>query len=92
MDRRDGKGTGEGSGSNARPKTGHSHGIFYVDVPEWIFLMMVSSIYTVSVLYSIYYMKDIESRGISEEMYFVLMNLFTASMLFSLLMNNYGFM
>ncbi len=68
------------------------HGIFYVDFTEWIFLMMVSSIYTVSVFYSIYYMKDIESRGISEEMYFVLMNLFTASMLFSLLMNNYGFM
>ena len=68
------------------------HGIFYVDFTEWIFLMMVSSIYTVSVFYSIYYMKDIECRGISEEMYFVLMNLFTASMLFSLLMNNYGFM
>ena len=68
------------------------HNIFYVDFTSWIFLVMVSCIYLASTLYSLNYMKDIQSRGISERTYYTLLNLFSASMFFTLLMNNYGFM
>ena len=68
------------------------HGVFYVDFTSWIFLVMVSSIYLASTIYSLNYMKDIQVRGISEKTYYALLNLFSASMFFTLLMNNYGFM
>ncbi len=67
-------------------------GFFYIDTVTFIFVLMVSSIYLLSVLYSRKYVRDIKNRGISENMYYLLMNFFYVAMEFALMVNNYGFM
>ncbi len=67
-------------------------GLFYVDRITWVFLVMVSSVYLLSTLYSWEYVSSIKNRGISQNNYYLLLNFFTSSMFFSLVMNNYGFM
>ena len=68
------------------------HGLFYIDRITWVFLVMVASVYLLSTLYSWEYVRSIKNRGISQNNYYLLLNFFTASMFFSLVMNNYGFM
>lgn len=66
-------------------------GFFYVDNTAWIFLIMVSSVYMLSLVYSRKYFEN-ETIGIGEERFYLLMSLFTTTMLFSLVVNNIGLM
>ncbi len=68
------------------------NGLFYIDRITWVFIVMVASVYLLSTLYSWEYVSSIKNRGISQNNYYLLLNFFTASMFFSLVMNNYGFM
>ncbi len=68
-----------------------SSGIFYIDFSTWIFLVMVTSVHFLSVVYSGKYFKS-KSLGISGRIFDLLMTLFTTSMIFSLVINNYGLM
>lgn len=64
---------------------------FYVNTFTWIFILMVTSIYLLSVLFSYDYLKERTIR-MDLNYFYVFMNLFVASMLFSLMINNYGLM
>lgn len=66
-------------------------GAFYVDSVTWVFLVMVASVHLLSTLYSTEYFRGTR-LGIREETFYLLLNLFTTSMFFSLLVNNYGLM
>ncbi|MCW6159197.1 MAG: hydrogenase 4 subunit F [Thermoplasmatales archaeon] len=66
-------------------------GLFYVTALTSIFIVMVSSIYLLSSIYASKYFTD----GMSErsiKTYYFMSNFFVASMLFSLVINNYGLM
>ncbi|MCQ4366432.1 MAG: hydrogenase 4 subunit F [Sulfolobales archaeon] len=68
-------------------------GIFFIDNITIYFLLIVSSIYLLSVVYSLKYIEAEETRGIvSEKLYYVLLNFFVASMIFSTIINDYGLM
>jgi len=68
-------------------------GIFFVDNITIYFLLIISSIYLLSVVYSLKYIEAEEIRGIvSEKLYYVLLNFFVASMIFSTIINDYGLM
>lgn len=64
---------------------------FYVTSFTWYFIIMVSSIYLLSALFSINYLKG-ERTKISERTYFLLLNFFASSMFFALVINNLGLM
>lgn len=65
-------------------------GFFYVDRLASAFLVMISSVYLLSTVYSFYY---VEERGlIGERLYYVLLDLFTSSMMFTVIVNDYGLM
>lgn len=64
---------------------------FFVDHVSWVFLLMISAVYLLSASYSLKYMGERPS-GISRKTFFLLLNLFTVSMLFSIEVNNYGLM
>ncbi|EZQ10681.1 oxidoreductase [Candidatus Acidianus copahuensis] len=66
-------------------------GVFYVTRLTWYFVLMVTSIYFLSSLFSIRYLKG-EKTKISKKTYFVLLNFFASSMLFALVINNLGLM
>ena len=68
-----------------------SPGTFFIGNITWVFQIMVTSVYLLSAIYSTRYIRG-HATGISERTYFLLLNLFTASMLFSLEINNYGLM
>ncbi len=68
------------------------NGFFFVDNISFIFILMVDSIYLLSLLYSKKYVHSIKNKGISENFYYLLMNFFYVSMVFALMVNNYGFM
>ncbi len=68
-----------------------SPGTFFIDNTTWVFQIMVASVYLLSSIYSAQYIRG-HATGISERTYFLLLNLFTASMLFSVEINNYGLM
>lgn len=66
-------------------------GTFYVTATTWVFVLMVSSIYLLSSVYSYsYFNRRLSNCAINN--YYALINLFVASMLFSLTINNYGLM
>jgi len=66
---------------------------FFIDKVTIYFLFIVCSIYLLSVLYSLKYIEVKESRGIvSEKLYYILLNFFVDSMMFSTVINNYGLM
>lgn len=65
---------------------------FFVNNITFIFIIMVDSIYFLSLLYSRKYVYNIKNKGISENFYYLLMNFFYVSMIFALMVNNYGFM
>ena len=67
-------------------------GFFFVDHVTYIFILMVSSVYLMSLIYSIKYVHNIKNRGISENVYYMLMAFFYVAMEFALMVNNYGFM
>ncbi|MEM0139295.1 MAG: proton-conducting transporter membrane subunit [Ferroplasma sp.] len=67
-------------------------GFFFVDKITFIFILMVSSIYMLSLLYSRKYIHNVSNKGISENMYYMLMGFFYVAMEFALMVNNYGFM
>ncbi|OWP55266.1 MAG: oxidoreductase [Thermoplasmatales archaeon B_DKE] len=68
-----------------------SPGTFYIGNITWVFQIMVTSVYLLSIVYSTRYIRG-HASGISEKTYFLLLNLFTVSMLFSVEINNYGLM
>jgi hydrogenase-4 component F len=67
-------------------------GFFFIDHMTFIFILMVSSIYLMSLLYSRKYIHNISNKGISENTYYMLMSFFYVAMEFALMVNNYGFM
>lgn len=67
-------------------------GFFFIQNSTMVFIVMVLAVYLLSTLYSTRYLKGVEVMGISEPTYYLLLNLFTVSMLFSLEVNNYGLM
>jgi len=67
-------------------------GFFFVQNSTMFFIIMVLSVYLLSTIYSTEYLKGINRMGISESSYYLLLDLFTSSMLFSLEVNNYGLM
>ncbi len=71
-----------------RPLTG----FFFVQNITVVFVIMISSIYLLSAIYSVKYLQGVESMGISIRTYFLLLDLFSISMIFSVLVNNYGLM
>jgi len=64
---------------------------FYITRITWYFVIMVSSIYLLSVIFSHNYLKG-EKTKISEREYFALLNFFASSMFFTLIINNLGLM
>ena len=66
-----------------------SPGTFFIGNITWVFQVMVTSVYLLSAIYSTRYIRG-HATGIGERTYFLLLNIFTASMLFSLEINNYG--
>jgi hydrogenase-4 component F len=64
---------------------------FYITRITWYFIIMVSSIYLLSVVFSHNYLKG-EKIKISEREYFALLNFFASSMFFTLIINNLGLM
>ena len=66
-------------------------GIFFVDGVTWIFIVMVTSVFLLSLIYSKKYFMS-HKIGIGEDTFYLLMGLFTTSMLFSLEINNFGLM
>ena len=66
-------------------------GFFYVTKITWIFVLMVTSIYLLSTLFSYDYLKERPIR-MDINYFYAFMNLFVTSMLFSLMVNNYGLM
>ncbi|MGC8546621.1 MAG: proton-conducting transporter membrane subunit [Thermoplasmata archaeon] len=66
-------------------------GFFFIDNISSLFIFMVTSIYLISSIYSIKYLSQLNTY-ISEDLFFLLLNLFTVSMLFTLEVNNFGLM
>lgn len=68
-----------------------ARGFFFIDRTTWFFLVMVTSVYFLSVMYSRRYFRNSE-MGINEPLFYLLMSFFTTSMIFSLEINNFGLM
>ena len=67
-------------------------GFFFVDRTTDVFIIMITSIYLLSSIYSLIYISDQNATGLKQPTYYLLMNLFAVSMLFSAQVNNYGLM
>ena len=66
-------------------------GMFYLTTMTWIFVIMVVLVYLLSSIYSYNYFKNrLSNKAINN--FYIQINLFVASMLFSLVINNYGLM
>ncbi|MEM3852577.1 MAG: proton-conducting transporter membrane subunit [Methanomassiliicoccales archaeon] len=66
-------------------------GTFFIGSVTWFFQIMITTVYLLSAIYSRRYIRG-HASGINERTYFLLLNLFAASMLFSIEINNYGLM
>ncbi len=66
-------------------------GTFYVDFTTWVFIIMVTSVHFLSQVYARSYFSK-HKIGIGDNLFYLLMGLFTTSMLFSLEINNLGLM
>ncbi|BCS93895.1 proton-conducting transporter membrane subunit [Metallosphaera javensis (ex Sakai et al. 2022)] len=62
---------------------------FYVNTLTWYLMVMVAGVYLLSAVYSVFYL---EKKGPQERNYYYFLNLFVASMLFTLSVNNLGLM
>ncbi|SMD30277.1 hydrogenase 4 subunit F [Picrophilus oshimae] len=69
----------------------NSENIFLIDSTSRIFIFMILAIYTASSIYGTKYIKKYASF-ISYNTYFLLNSLFAFTMLFTVMINNYGFM
>ena len=67
-------------------------GFFFVDHTTDIFVFMITSIYLLSTIYSLRHISDENATGLKHGTYYLLINLFAVSMLFSAQVNNYGLM
>jgi len=65
-------------------------GIFYITKFNSVFLVMITSIYLLSAVYSTRYIE--EGELVNERLYYVLMNFFVITMLFAVIINNFGLM
>uniref|UniRef100_A0A2U9IPF2 Hydrogenase 4 subunit F n=1 Tax=Acidianus sulfidivorans JP7 TaxID=619593 RepID=A0A2U9IPF2_9CREN len=68
-----------------------SNAYFFITKITIYFLLMVSAIYLLSSIFSVNYLKNMKTK-ISERQYFLLLNFFSASMFFALVINNLGLM
>ncbi|MEM3799526.1 MAG: proton-conducting transporter membrane subunit [Thermoprotei archaeon] len=66
-------------------------GALYFDRMSWVFAISVCAVYLASAIYSTRYFTDIHTK-FGLPVYYVLLNFFVASMLFTLVVNNLGFM
>lgn len=66
-------------------------GLFYITNFTWILILMVGSIYLLSALFSYDYLKERTIR-MDINYFYAFVNLFVTTMLFSLMINNYGLM
>ncbi|WP_338601834.1 hydrogenase 4 subunit F [Sulfolobus tengchongensis] len=66
------------------------NGFFFINRFTTLFLVMITSIYLLSSIYSINYVRT--GTIVSERLYYVLLNLFISSMIFTIIVNNYGLM
>ncbi len=66
-------------------------GTFFVDNVSWVFIIMICSVFLLSSIYSLRYLSG-KTRGFGLRIYYLLLNLFVISMLFSALINNFGLM
>ena len=66
-------------------------GTFYVDFTTWVFILMVTSVHLLSQVYSKSYFRK-QEIWIGENLFNLLLALFTTSMIFSLEINNLGLM
>lgn len=66
-------------------------GIFFIDLTTWVFIVMVVSVYLLSLVYSRRYFRN-RPMSISENTFYFLLSLFATSMIFSLEINNFGLM
>ncbi len=69
-----------------------SNGFLYIDGLSKIMLIMISVIYTSTVIFSTTYMKYIENPLFEKNFYYLLMNLFAFTMFFTVSVNNFGLM
>ncbi len=69
-----------------------SNGFLYIDGLSKIMLIMISAIYTSTVIFSTTYMKYIENPLFEKNFYYFLMNLFAFTMFFTVSVNNFGLM
>ncbi|BCU70261.1 proton-conducting transporter membrane subunit [Stygiolobus caldivivus] len=68
-------------------------GLFYVTSFTVFFILMINSIYLLSSVYSLEYIEDKDVNGLlNSKTYYVLLNFFVSSMLFTVSVNNFGFM
>ncbi len=67
-----------------------SNGFVYIDGLSKIMLVVISSVYLLTVIFSITYLKYIENPLFEKKFYFLLLNFFAATMLFSVSVNNLG--
>lgn len=65
-------------------------GYFYVTSVSKVFILMVASIFLLSSLYSRVYLD--KNAWLKDHHFFMLLDLFTTSMMFALVVNNYGLM
>jgi len=65
-------------------------GIFFITKFNSIFLVMITSIYLLSAVYSTRYIE--KGKLVNEKLYYVLMNFFVITMLFAVTINNFGLM
>jgi len=68
----------------------YSTDFFYIDGLSKIFLVMTSAIYLAAVLFSIYYIDHIQNKLFQSHFYFFLLNTFVLTMLFTVILNNFG--
>jgi len=62
---------------------------YLINKISWLFVIMIVSIYLLSTIYSLNY---IANPSLSENLYYALIDLFAASMIFTVMVNNYGLM
>ncbi len=70
----------------------HFGTFLYVDGFSKIMLLLVSVVYASTVIFSTTYMKYIENPLFEKRFYYLLMNLFAFSMMFTVSVNNFGLM
>jgi len=68
-----------------------NHGILYIDGFSKIMVVLISLIYTATVLFSITYLRHVEKPLLKRNYYFLYLNLFVLSMMFSVIVKNLGF-